>query len=223
MTDEDLQDPKTVGDLREAHVLEDGTRVELRPIRPEDAPLLRRGFDELSPESRYRRFFGGVQHLNDTLVRYLTEVDGEHHVAIVATVESPDLKTERGVGIARFVRVEGQPDTAEAAVTVVDDMQRKGVGRLMLARLAAEARARGIRRFRADVLASNEPMRHLLLEADAQIVQEDGGVLTVDVPLEDPPHAASSRGILLRLFRLAASQMAVLVRRLAPTGEDEKS
>jgi len=216
-----VSDPDSSGlgrlaDFRETHVLDDGTQVELRPVRPEDAGLLRRGFDELSPESRYRRFFGGVPRMSDAMVHYLTEVDGKDHVAIVAIVASPDLKTERGVAIARFVRLAEDPEAAEAAVTVADDMQRKGLGRLLLVTLAAAAQARGIHRFRADVLSSNEPMRHMLLEAKARVVSEEDGVVTVDVPLVGGDHGTGDTGLLRRLFRVAASQMAVLVRRLVP-------
>ena len=56
---------RTGPDFREAHVLGDGTRVVLRHIRPDDVAELRRSFDRLSPESRYRRFFGGIAQLSD--------------------------------------------------------------------------------------------------------------------------------------------------------------
>jgi GNAT superfamily N-acetyltransferase len=207
-------------DFRLVHVLDDGTKVEIRPIRASDAALLQRGFEELSPESRYRRFFGTVSRLSDATLRYLTDVDGEDHVAIVATCDSPDLKTERGLGIARFVRVAEADGTrgevAEAAVTVVDDMQRHGLGRELLTVLAATARARGIKRFRADILASNEPMRRLLDEVKPVIVSEADGVLTVDVPLEDRAASLEREWTLGRLFRAAASQVAVLVRQWMP-------
>jgi GNAT superfamily N-acetyltransferase len=146
------------------------------------------------------------------MLRYLTEVDGKDHVAVVAILPSPDLKTERGVGIARFVRATDDPEVAEAAVTVVDDMQRKGLGRVLLATLAECARVRGIKRVRAEVLASNDPIRHLLEEVKPTIVGQSDGVLTVEVPLDPETHASA----LARLFRAAASHMAVLVRHLRP-------
>src|SRR5262245_31036074 len=119
-------------EYREQHELSDGSVVTLRHIRKEDAEELRRAFERLSPTSRYRRFFGGLHTLTDDMLRYLTDVDGTNHVAIVATHESPDLKTENGVGVARFVRLADEPEVAEAAVTVSDDMQRKGLGRKLL-------------------------------------------------------------------------------------------
>ncbi len=200
--------------FRQEHALADGRQVVLRHVRPGDAAELQRAFERLSPESRYRRFFGGLMHLTEPMLRYLTDVDGRDHVAIVATIESPDLKTERGLGVARFVRMKDEPTVAEAAVTVVDDAQRKGLGRLLATTLAEAARERGVRTFRADVLAENEPMRAIMQEIGAVERGRDSGVVTYDVNLDTIVHAPG--GPLDRLLRAAASSMAVLLRRLGP-------
>src|SRR5262245_25863598 len=96
-------------DYREEHCLADGTKVALRSICPADGRMLQEGFAKLSPISRYRRFFSGMTELSDAKVRYLTEVDGKTHVAIVATTDSLDLKTEVGLGVARFIRLADEP------------------------------------------------------------------------------------------------------------------
>jgi GNAT superfamily N-acetyltransferase len=207
---------RTGPDFREVHVLSDGTRVVLRHIRPDDAAELRRVFDRLSPESRYRRFFGGVSQLSDAALRYLTEVDGHDHVAIVATAESPDLKTENGLGVARFVRLSDDPAVAEAAVTVVDDAQRKGLGTLLASTLAVAAAERGIHSFRADVLADNQPMVTLMHEAGARTLASRDGVVSFDIPLGTWEEGRG--GTLARLFHAAAGSMVVLLRRLTPPG-----
>jgi GNAT superfamily N-acetyltransferase len=203
--------------FREEHVLADGLRVVLRHVRPGDAPELRRAFERLSPESRYRRFFGGLMQLTDPMLRYLTEVDGQDHVAIVATTESPDLKSEQGLGVARFVRLKGEPTVAEAAVTVVDDVQKRGLGRLLAMTLAETARERGVHTFRADVLADNEPMRTIMQEIGAVERGRDAGVVTYDVGLDAVEHARG--GPMDRFLRAAASSMAVLLRRLGPPAQ----
>ena len=207
---------RTGPDFREDVTLIDGTRVTLRHIRPADAAELQRAFSRLSPESRYRRFFGGVTHLTDETVRYLTEVDGRDHVAIVATREAPDLRREEGLGVARFVRNRDEPTVAEAAVTVVDDMQRKGLGRALVMALAEAARERGVRTFRADVLADNEPMVAILREVGATESGRADGVVTYDVAIDE---TAEGTGIVARLLREAARTMGVLVRRLGPPGQ----
>ncbi len=198
------------------HVLADGTVVFVRPIRREDAALIRDGFERLSPESRYRRFFGAVTHLTDEVLEYLTNVDGVDHVAFVAGQVTLDLKAERGLGVARFVRLADEPEVAEAAVTVVDDMQRKGLGRILLSTLADAARERGIKRFRGEVLRTNEPMQQILSDVSAHMVRADGMTAEYDVELDPAPHGGTTVSALARLLREAAGSMAIQLRRLGP-------
>ena len=202
-------------DYREEHVLLDGTKVTLRLIRPDDGEPLRQGFSRLSPTSRYRRFLTVMSELSDEMVRYLTEVDGVDHVAIVATTDSLDLKTEIGLGVARVIRLEGEPTVAEAAVTVSDEAQRKGIGRLLVRTVAEAALERGVRTIRAEVLATNAPMRRLLDEVGAVVRSGDGTTLVFDIPLEWHRKALNEGAggddddhPLLRLFRAAAQSLA---------------
>src|ERR1700733_7991003 len=154
-------------DYVERAFLRDGTPIRLRLLAPEDAPLLRRGFEQLSPDSRYARFLVPKQRLSDDELRYLCDVDQESHFALGAIREDGDGHGEPvGVGIARFIRlpdVLGEPVTAEAAIAVADEVQRQGVGKLLLSRLIAAAAERGIERFRCEVLCSNTSM-HALIE-----------------------------------------------------------
>jgi len=204
------------GDYREEHLLADGTKVTLRMICPEDSEPLRIAFSRLSPTSRYRRFLSGMSELSDDMIRYLTEVDGVHHVAIVATTDSLDLKTEIGLGVARVIRLAEDPTVAEAAVTVVDDVQRKGLGRLLVRAVAEAALERGVQTIRAEVLATNAPMRRLLDEVGAVVRSDDGSTLVFDVPLEwhrlsrsEGPNDDAEHP-LLRLFRAVARELAQL-------------
>jgi GNAT superfamily N-acetyltransferase len=206
----------TIGpDFRRAASLADGTRVTLRMIRPSDKDEIRRQFQRLSLSSRYRRFLSISSDLSQEALRYLTEVDGIDHVAIVATTDSHDLKREVGLGIGRFVRLRGEPHVAEAAVTVIDDAQQKGLGRLLLEALVEAARERGIRVFRATVLAENAPIRHILDAAGAVVREQDGSTLVFDVPLDEdeappegPPSSVGDRQHpLRRLLRSAAASL----------------
>jgi GNAT superfamily N-acetyltransferase len=120
--------------------LRDGATIILRPIRAADRDQLLDGFERLSPESRYRRFLMTVEDLPERIVRSLTEVDHHDHEAVVAL----DPVSGHGIGVARFVRRPDRPEVAEAAVTVADDWQRRGVGTLLLEALAARARDEGI-------------------------------------------------------------------------------
>lgn len=136
--------------------LRDGSRVVIRPIEPDDRTALVEGFGRLSPESRYRRFFAPVSHLTERDLDHLTRVDHHDHEALVAVEE----ETGEGVGVARYVRT--GPDVAEPAIVVVDDWQGRGAGSRLLDALVERARAEGIRRFEAPVLACNAQAIHLL-------------------------------------------------------------
>jgi GNAT superfamily N-acetyltransferase len=163
----------------------DGRPVLIRPIAPDDKERLREGFGRLSEESRIRRFLSPVAELTDEQVRHLTEVDYVDHMAWVAV--DPSAPALPGIGVARYVRVAGEPTVAEAAVTVVDEYQGQGIGTMLLGALAISARAAGITTFSAYVLEANVPMMEILLGLGADVRHEDGGVLRLDVPLPERP------------------------------------
>jgi GNAT superfamily N-acetyltransferase len=162
--------------------LRDGSAVDVRPVRPDDRDLLREGFERLSPESRYRRFLSPIDHLSEEWLTYLTDVDHHDHEALAAV----DPATGRGVGIARYVRLEDRPDAAEAAVTVADDWQGRGVGTLLLELLAARAREEGVERFTALMLAANDDMRELLERlGPVRVVDRELGTVEVEAELPE--------------------------------------
>ncbi|TKC94735.1 GNAT family N-acetyltransferase [Polyangium fumosum] len=190
-------------EYHETRELADGRVVRLRCIRAEDRDALVRAFGKLSRESRYRRFLSDVPFLSPSMARYLTEVDGKDHVAIVAMTDSLDLKEEEGVGVARFLRLPDAPHIAEAAVTVIDAYQGKGLGRVLLDALTRAARERGISIFRSAVLVSNTPMRRILDEAGGVVHHDEGDTLVVDVPIGEPrPHWSDLP--IFRVLRAAA-------------------
>ena len=141
------------------HELEDGTRILFRHIRPDDKGRLAAGLSRLSPESQRRRFLMPKPRFSSSELRYLTEIDGFDHVAIVAVLEEDP---EAIVAVARFVRLTDDPQTAEAAIVVGDAYQGRGLGRELGRRLADEARARGVRRFSATLLGDNVAAHRLM-------------------------------------------------------------
>jgi RimJ/RimL family protein N-acetyltransferase len=183
--------------------LRDGTLVAIRPILPSDADRLRDGFERLSPESRYRRFMSAVDELSDEQVYFLTHVDYEDHMAWVAL--DPLDPGRRGLGVARYVRVADEPSVAEAAVTVVDSHQGRGLGTVLLGVLALSALRNGIGTFRALVLEANAQMLAILRDLGAK-AEHDGSSFRVDVPLpadpEDLPDTPAGR-----VFRSVAKRL----------------
>jgi acetyltransferase len=139
--------------------LVDGTPLLIRPITPDDKPLLVRGLSQLSELSVHRRFLSPKSRFTAAELRYLTEVDGNDHVAFVA--QRPG-ECYRLLGVARWVRLQEEPDTAEIAIVVADDWQGRGVGSLLAEAVAEEARERGIRSFTATILSDNVPAQRLM-------------------------------------------------------------
>jgi protein lysine acetyltransferase len=136
--------------------LTDGTEVALREIRADDKALLAAGYARLSDRSRLKRFLGPKPKLTASDLRYLTEVDGVNHYAVVALIGG------HIVGVARWVRLHDDATSAEAAVVVGDPIQGKGLGKALARNLADAARARGVRRITASILSDNPPAVALL-------------------------------------------------------------
>jgi GNAT superfamily N-acetyltransferase len=142
-------------DAPQSHRLADGTALTVRPIRAADAPLEADFFQRLSDDSRYKRFMGVLHELPEGKLKYLTEVDQVHHVALVATVERDGQ--EAVIGVARYV-VDPSGTGCEFAVTVDDAWHHSGVAGILMHALLDRARARGLARMEGIVLAANRPM-----------------------------------------------------------------
>jgi acetyltransferase len=140
--------------VRTRHLF-DGTAVTIRPIRPEDAALEQEFVRNLSKDSRYKRFMGTVKELPEAKLRYLTDIDYEHHLALLATVERDGREVE--IGVARYV-VGPDGRTCEFAIAVDDAWQRTGVAGILMLSLMDAARARGLETMEGFVLATNHKM-----------------------------------------------------------------
>ena len=83
-----------------------------------------------------RRFLTPKSSFSRAELRYLTEVDGRDHVALV--VEYPAEPVRRLIAVARFIRLHDDPEAADVAIVVADDWQRRGLGSLLSELLARE-------------------------------------------------------------------------------------
>ncbi len=163
----------------------------MRPIEPGDKAALRAAFDRLSEQSRYQRFMTAISELSDAQVAYLTEVDHHDHEALVAFDHEGDL-----VGVARFVRLEGGA-TAEAAVTVIDEWQGRGLGTAISQLLAERARAEGVESFSALLLAGNDQMHDVLASlGPAKVLSRDAGTIEVEVAIPEGGIGEHMAGVL---------------------------
>jgi RimJ/RimL family protein N-acetyltransferase len=146
-------------ELQRAIVLTDGTELRLRPIRPDDAPRLDVVYQHLSQHSAYQRFFTNMKRLPPDWARVHASVDYRRRLALV--VERGLAETPELVAVARYEPTD-EAEVAEVAFVVVDGYQGRGLGKILLRHLLEAAHARGIRRFRAYVLADNARMLGLL-------------------------------------------------------------
>ncbi|HKV88731.1 MAG TPA: GNAT family N-acetyltransferase [Candidatus Dormibacteraeota bacterium] len=165
--------------------LREGTNVHVRPIVPEDEPLLHEAVASMSERTVYFRFFSPLKRMSDAMAHRLAVVDYNDRFALVAAAHRPNGK-ERIVGVARYDRAQGT-DVAEVAVAVIDEFQRRGLGGALLSILAHVAREHGIRTFSLIVLPENGEMLGLLRKMGwIHQARLTGGVyeITFDLPEE---------------------------------------
>ena len=143
-------------ELESREVTSDGLSIFVRPIRPEDAPLLINLFDTLSPTSIYYRFFGHLKSLPHSMLVRFTQVDYDREIDLVA-VDDGDKGEERILGVARIIT---DPDgkRAEFAILTGDPWQGKGVGARLLEISLKIAKNRGIETVWGTVLQENQGM-----------------------------------------------------------------
>lgn len=162
--------------------LPDGAPILIRPILADDKRMLENGLRHLSPQSVQRRFLTPKSSFSRAELRYLTEVDGRDHVALVA--EYPGEPVRRLIAVARFVRLQDDPDAAEVAIVVADDWQRRGLGSLLAEQLAARARRTGVRRFTATMASDNVPAHRLMTKLTRHLEERHTGAGVSEVVLE---------------------------------------
>ncbi len=172
---------------REAVTVAGGIRLGIRMIQPTDKQKLVDGFQRLSMESRYLRFFSPKNALSLTEQSFFTECDGVNHVAIGAFELTPAGTEGALVGVARFIRFQENAEVAEFSLAVVDDRQGMGIGRLLLKHLRTLAVEGGIiKHFHGYLLAENHRARQLLGRVCKEATfHNDGSIVTAKLPVLD--------------------------------------
>ncbi len=173
--------------------LKDGSRVKLRPIRPDDAPRLQQTFTMLSPQTIYMRFLSAAKGLSDKQARQLAEVDYVNRMALVGTVQEEG--EERIISVARYGMLDDpEPGLAEAAIVVRDDYQNRGLGKISMERLVRYGRAHGVKAFMATVHVANVPVmqfiKHSGFPFEKKMLEPGIWEIRINLP-EEPPELAS--------------------------------
>jgi acetyltransferase len=158
-----------------------GESVRLRPIRPEDAALEAEFVESLSPESRRLRFMSSMRSLTPAMLARFTQIDYDREMALVALADADGR--EREIAVCRYITL---PDgrSCEFAIVVADEWQGRGLGSLMLRRLAQVARERGIRRMVGSVVSANRRMLEMCARLGMRVEPEPGDALTTRVALD---------------------------------------
>ncbi|MFO7594973.1 MAG: bifunctional acetate--CoA ligase family protein/GNAT family N-acetyltransferase [Desulfocurvibacter africanus] len=143
-------------ELEEAAALKDGSKVLLRPIRPEDAPAHFDFVKSLTADDLRLRFFGAPREFEFADMASFTQIDYDREMAFIATrqLQSGDSET---LGV---VRTSTKPDnsSAEYAIIVRGDMKGKGLGRLLLEKMIRYVKSRGTKILEAQTLPENKAM-----------------------------------------------------------------
>jgi acetyltransferase len=166
------------------HRLFDGRTVTLRPIRPDDADRIREFLNELSEESRYMRFQKWVYAPSDKVIRFLTEIDYDRHMALVCTL--PHNGREVIVGEARYVSdLPGR--ICELGIVIADACHSSGVAGLLMDALIREAQKRGFARMEGFVLSRNAEMLRFVraLGFKAEPAPQDPSIVRISKKLRE--------------------------------------
>jgi GNAT superfamily N-acetyltransferase len=164
--------------------------MRIRPLGPGDKQLVAGGFERLSPQSRYRRFFRPLDRLSERDLAYLTEIDHRDHEALAGI----DPETGHLIGVARYVRND-EPDQAEVSVVVGDPWQGRGVATALLEHLVERAREEGIASFVALVMEENTQALTLFahrMPRGARPRRSESGHLELLIDLPEPGRVRES-------------------------------
>ena len=162
-----------------------GHAIVVRPLLPDDADLVIELGKALSPTSLYQRFLNGGIKRNPRLLSRLVNVDFTRDLALIATATFAGEETP--IGVARYARTHGEPDSAEIAITVADAWHGCGVGKRLLGLLVELAADAGIVRLTGDVLATNGAMLALARSAGFRVTfhPEGGHLRLISLTLAD--------------------------------------
>ncbi|HPC22672.1 MAG TPA: GNAT family N-acetyltransferase [Phycisphaerae bacterium] len=163
--------------------LRNGQEAFVRPIRPDDEPLMRDMFYEFSEQTIYLRYHASVKAMPHNKLQVFCNVDYDTEMALIALTGTPG--NERVIGVGRYM-TDAAKQSAEVAFTVSDDFQRHGLGTYLFERLVEIAKSKGIRFFHAYVLVENSGMLKIFHRSGLNIeTSKEGDVVKVSMTLPE--------------------------------------
>ena len=169
--------------------LKDQTCIELGLIGPQDKQRYLNGFNRLSPRTNINRFHTFKTGFTEKELDYLLNIDNVHHLAIGAI---DCKKRNTGIGLARYICQKDNPNQAEVAITVIDEYQGRGLGKLLYQQLINKAQQNGITSLRNIIKKDNRAMLHILEQLGAIQISENDQVYELELQLKRPDGLADS-------------------------------
>ncbi|MEQ9001789.1 MAG: bifunctional acetate--CoA ligase family protein/GNAT family N-acetyltransferase [Coleofasciculus sp. B1-GNL1-01] len=165
--------------------LNDGTSVTIRPIRPEDEPLIVQFHQTLSEESVYLRYFSLMKLSRRIAHERLTRIcfiDYDREMALVADYKNPQTGEHEILGVARLSKMHGINE-GEFAMLISDPYQRRGLGTELLKRIIQVGRQEKLTRITADILAENVPMQKVAEKVGFHLERAGNDLVTAEIRL----------------------------------------
>ena len=173
-----------------------GEQFVLRPVLPQDKPLMQAFFASLSPLSRRMRFHGAVNGLSPKALDYMSDIDYDKHLALVVTFVSEGVEVI--VADVRYV-IDARRQSGEFAIAVSDLWQRRGIAEHAMAALCRAAKMQGLETLWGDVMDDNAAMLGLMQKAGFYQSREgaDDGLVRVekDLTLQPAPAKKAKPGL----------------------------
>ncbi|TDC75633.1 GNAT family N-acetyltransferase [Micromonospora sp. KC606] len=189
-------------------LLSDGTTVQLRQIRPQDAPEIVAMHSRFSERTRYLRYFSPYPRIPERDLHRFVNVDHRDREAFVV------LAVDRIVAVGRYERLGPQAPEAEVAFVVEDAWQGRGIGSVLLEHLADAARRSGIVHFVAEVLPANSAMLRVFADFGYQVQRQYAdGVVHLTFPI-----APTEATLEVQRGREHRTEARSIARLLAPRG-----
>jgi acetyltransferase len=161
--------------------LQDGTKIFIRPVRPEDEALYPTFLTAVTPEDLRLRFFAPVKVFSHNFIARFTQIDYARAMAFIAINEA----TSEMLGVVR-IHTDSQYENGEYAIVVRSDLKGHGLGWLLMELMIEYARAEGLKFIRGQVLQENTTMLQMCRQLGFEITSdpEDLSIAVVTLPLD---------------------------------------
>jgi GNAT superfamily N-acetyltransferase len=170
--------------------LTDGTPVCIRRVRKDDEQRMRDGIAQMTPRSRYLRFFSGMTEPPQIVIDRLLDADGHKHIAWGAV--RTDLESRPALGVVHAFRDEDDTENAEFSVAVIDDYHGRGLARLLTAVLLLDCRRERLTELTVHILADNNAAIALARSLGGKNQGQERAVTEFEINIEDAIEALAS-------------------------------